>query len=251
MEHIYKSIEIKNYILTFFPLPDLALELIINNLKLAVDLDGYTNDFLKIYIEKNLKNKIDLNKYLRKKYGKGRSNLSLLKRYQLIHIIQYYNINIPLRRYGNILLEYQNNNKIKIDIENNKIKINTDLNNIELKINTIIKLAINDDLFLYIYIKKIKNNKIYNYVIIYQQDNIIEILFNNNKIGINAIKLGILYSYFEIFKHNYDNEVSFEMKKIIMLLTNNCVNIDFDELNKLNFLTQDDLYNIYTKCINL
>jgi len=251
MEHIYKSIEIKNYILTFFPLPDLALELIINNLKLAVDLDGYTNDFLKIYIEKNLKNKIDLNKYLRKKYGKGRSNLSLLKRYQLIHIIQYYNINIPLRRYGNILLEYQNNNKIKIDIENNKIKINTDLNNIELKINTIIKLAINDDLFLYIYIKKIKNNKIYNYVIIYQQDNIIEILFNNNKIGINAIKLGILYSYFEIFKHNYDNEVSFEMKKIIMLLTNNCVNIDFNELNKLNFLTQDDLYNIYTKCINL
>ena len=251
MEHIYKSIEIKNYILTFFPLPDLALELIINNLKLAVDLDGYTNDFLKIYIEKNLKNKIDLNKYLRKKYGKGRSNLSLLKRYQLIHIIQYYNINIPLRRYGNILLEYQNNNKIKIDIENNKIKINTDLNNIELKINTIIKLAINDDLFLYIYIKKIKNNKIYNYVIIYQQDNIIEILFNNNKIGINAIKLGILYSYFEIFKHNYDNEVSFEMKKIIMLLTNNCVNIDFNELNKLNFLTQDDLYHIYTQCISL
>lgn len=250
MEHIYKSIEIKNYILTFFPLPDLALELIINNLKLAVDLDGYTNDFLKIYIEKKLKNKIDLNKYLRKKYGKGRSNLSLLKRYQLIHIIQYYSIDIPLRRYGNILLEYQNNNKIKIDIENNIIKINTDLNNIELKTNTIIKLAINDDLFLYIYIKKIKNNKIYNYIIIYQQDNIIQILFNN-RIGINAIKLGILYSYFEIFKHNYDNEVSFEMKKIIMLLTNNCVNIDFNELNKLNFLTQDDLYNIYTQCINL
>ena len=95
MEHIYKSIEIKNYILTFFPLPDLALELIINNLKLAVDLNGYTNDFLKIYIVNNLKKNIDLNKYLHKKYGKGRSSLSLLKKYQLIHIIQYYNIDIP------------------------------------------------------------------------------------------------------------------------------------------------------------
>ena len=187
MEHIYKSIEIKNYILTFFPLPDLALELIINNLKLAVDLNGYTNDLLKKYIENNIKDKINLNKYLHKKYGKGRSSLSLLKKYQLIHIIQYYNIDISLKRYGNILLEYQNNNKIKIDIENNIIKINTDLSNIELKINTVIKLAV-DNLILYIYIKKIKNNKIYNYVIIYQKDNTIKLLFNN-RIGINAIKL--------------------------------------------------------------
>lgn len=250
MEHIYKSIEIKNYILTFFPLPDLALELIINNLKLAVDLNGYTNDFLKIYIVNNLKKNIDLNKYLHKKYGKGRSSLSLLKKYQLIHIIQYYNIDIPLRRYGNILLEYQKNNKIRIDIENNIIKINTDLSNIELKINTVIKLAINNSLLLYIYIKKIKNNKIYNYVIVYQKDNTIKLLFNNNRIGINAIKLGILYSYVEIFKHNYENEISLEIKKIIMLLTNNCINLDLNDFNSLNFLTQDDLNYIYSECIS-
>jgi|TARA_Y100000385_G_scaffold196593_1_gene203586 hypothetical protein len=245
MEHIYKSIEIKNYILTFFPLPDLALELIINNLKLAVDLNGYTNDLLKKYIENNIKDKINLNKYLHKKYGKGRSSLSLLKKYQLIHIIQYYNIDISLKRYGNILLEYQNNNKIKIDIENNIIKINTDLSNIELKINTVIKLAV-DNLILYIYIKKIKNNKIYNYVIIYQKDNTIKLLFNN-RIGINAIKLGILYSYIKSVKKNYDIEICLEMKKIIMLLTNNCVNLN--EFNILNFLTNNELTYIYSECI--
>jgi len=33
MEHLYKSIEIKNYLICFFPLPDLAIELIIKNLK--------------------------------------------------------------------------------------------------------------------------------------------------------------------------------------------------------------------------
>tara|TARA_B100001778_G_scaffold334972_2_gene350003 strand:+ start:12382 stop:13131 length:750 start_codon:yes stop_codon:yes gene_type:complete len=248
MEHIYKSIEIKNYILTFFPLPDLALELIINNLKLAVDLNGYTNNFLKIYIENNVKNKTDLNKYLHKKYGKRRSSLSLLKKYQLIHIIQYYNIDIPLKRYGNILLEYQNTNKIKIDIENNIIKINTNLSNIELKINTLILITIKDNIFLYIYIKKIKNNKIYDYIIIYQNDNIIKIL-SNNRVGINAYKFGILYSYFQIFKHNYENETSFEINKIVMLLTNNCINLNLHQFNTLNFLTQDDLNIINTKFI--
>ena len=248
MEHIYKSIEIKNYILTFFPLPDLALELIINNLKLAVDLNGYTNDFLKIYIENNVKNKADLNKYLHKKYGKRRSSLRLLKKYQLIHIIQYYNIDIPLKRYGNILLEYQNTNKIKIDIENNIIKINTNLSNIELKINTLILITLKDNIFLYIYIKKIKNNKIYDYIIIYQNDNIIKIL-SNNRVGINAYKFGILYSYFQIFKHNYENETSFEINKIVMLLTNNCINLNLHQFNTLNFLTQDDLNIINTKFI--
>ena len=44
MEHIYKSIDIKNYLICYFPLPDLAIEIIINNLKLAIDLNGYTND---------------------------------------------------------------------------------------------------------------------------------------------------------------------------------------------------------------
>ena len=53
MEHIYKSIEIKDYLYYFFPLPDLAIELVINNLKLAVDLNGYTNEMLKLYIKKH------------------------------------------------------------------------------------------------------------------------------------------------------------------------------------------------------
>ena len=132
MEHIYKSIEIKNYILTFFPLPDLALELIINYLKLAVDLNGYTNNFLKKYIKNNIKNKIDLNKFLYIKYHK--KHLKLLKKYQLIHIIQYYNIDIPLKKYQNILLKYKYINKININIENNIININTNLYNIKLKL---------------------------------------------------------------------------------------------------------------------
>ena len=76
MEHIYKSIEIKDYLYSFFPLPDLAIELVIKNLKLAVDLNGYTNEILKLYIKHH--NILDLNKYLRKTYGKYRSNLGLL-----------------------------------------------------------------------------------------------------------------------------------------------------------------------------
>lgn len=97
MEHIYKSIEIKDYLYYFFPLPDLAIELVINNLKLAVDLNGYTNEMLKLYIKKH--KIVDLNKYLRKTYGKYRSNLGLLKRYQLIKVIQHFDIPVPLKPY--------------------------------------------------------------------------------------------------------------------------------------------------------
>ena len=87
MEHLYKSIEIKNYLISFFPLPDLAIELIIKNLKLAIDLNGYTNEMLKKYILNNFKVRDELNEYLRKKNGKYRSSLGLLKKFHLIHLI--------------------------------------------------------------------------------------------------------------------------------------------------------------------
>tara|TARA_B000000477_G_scaffold8209_1_gene6663 strand:- start:2697 stop:3026 length:330 start_codon:yes stop_codon:yes gene_type:complete len=107
MEHIYKSIEIKDYLYSFFPLPDLAIELVIKNLKLAVDLNGYTNEILKLYIKHH--NIVDLNKYLRKTYGKYRSNLGLLKRYQLIKVIQYFDIPVPLKPYK--IDKYLNDNR--------------------------------------------------------------------------------------------------------------------------------------------
>ena len=98
MEHLYKSITIKNFILEEFPLPDIALELIIDNLKLAIDLNGYTNKMLYLYIDNHLKKNIEtLNNYLYKKYGKNRNRLEKLKKYQLINVIQHFDVDIPLR----------------------------------------------------------------------------------------------------------------------------------------------------------
>lgn len=114
MEHIYKSIEIRDYLYSFFPLPDLAIDLVIKNLKLAVDLNGYTNEMLKLYIKHH--NIVDLNKYLRKNYGKYRSSLGLLKRYQLIKVIQHFDINIPLKPYK--IDKYLNDNKIRYENRN-------------------------------------------------------------------------------------------------------------------------------------
>lgn len=98
MEHLYKSITIKNFILEEFPLPNIALDLIIDNLKLAVDLNGYTNKMLYLYIDNHFKKKIEtLNTYLYKKYGKNRNRLEKLKKYQLINVIQHFEVDIPLR----------------------------------------------------------------------------------------------------------------------------------------------------------
>ena len=117
MEHIYKSIEIKDYLYSFFPLPDLAIELVINNLKLAVDLNGYTNEMLKLYIKQH--KIVDLNKYLRKNYGKYRSSLGLLKKYQLVKVIQHFDIPVPLKPYKiDIIDKYLNDNKIRYEDKN-------------------------------------------------------------------------------------------------------------------------------------
>jgi hypothetical protein len=197
MEHIYKSIEIRDYLYSFFPLPDLAIELIINNLKLAVDLNGYTNEMLKLYI--NQHKIVDLNKYLRKTYGKYRSNLSLLKRYQLIKVIQHFNIPVSLKPYKiDIIDKYLNDNGIKY--ENKNIYVNDKL----YIVNNIITLGrITIDITYDNYIVKLgdlcyRNNKIeYKTIIfLYCYYNIIE----NNNIEMDVHKNKILN---KIIHHNY------------------------------------------------
>ena len=192
MEHLYKSIEIKNYLICFFPLPDLAIELIIKNLKLAVDLNGYTNEMLKLYIKQH--KIVDVNKYLRKKYGKYRSNLGLLKRYQLIKVIQHFDIPVPLKPYKiDIIDKYLNDNGIRY--ENKNIYVGDKLYVFD-NIITLGKLII--DIKADHYIVRLgncyfKNNKIEykNIIFLYCYYNIIEnrnieIVFQKNKI-INQI----------------------------------------------------------------
>tara|TARA_B110000444_G_C18819268_1_gene586829 strand:- start:168 stop:764 length:597 start_codon:yes stop_codon:yes gene_type:complete len=192
MEHIYKSIEIKDYLYSFFPLPDLAIELVIKNLKLAVDLNGYTNEMLKLYIKQH--KIVDVNKYLRKKYGKYRSNLGLLKRYQLIKVIQHFDIPVPLKPYKiDIIDKYLNDNGIRY--ENKNIYVGDKLYVFD-NIITLGKLII--DIKADHYIVRLgncyfKNNKIEykNIIFLYCYYNIIEnrnieIVFQKNKI-INQI----------------------------------------------------------------
>jgi hypothetical protein len=189
MEHIYKSIEIRDYLYFFFPLPDLAIELIINNLKLAVDLNGYTNEMLKIYIKQY--KIINLNKYLRKNYGKYRSNLGLLKRYQLIKVIQYFDIPIPLKPYKiDIIDKFLNDNKIRY--ENKNIYIGDKLHVIDNKIilGKII-IEIKEDY----YIVRLGN-----------------IYFRNDKIEYKNIIF--LYCYYNIIQ-NRNIEIDFQKNKII------------------------------------
>tara|TARA_B000000477_G_scaffold13704_1_gene11721 strand:+ start:393 stop:989 length:597 start_codon:yes stop_codon:yes gene_type:complete len=189
MEHIYKSIEIRDYLYFFFPLPDLAIELVINNLKLAVDLNGYTNEMLKLYIKQY--KIVDLNKYLRKTYGKYRSNLGLLKRYQLIKVIQYFNIPVPLKPYKiDIIDKFFNDNKLRY--ENKNIYMGDKLHVIDKKIilGRII-IEIKDDH----YIVKLGN-----------------CYFKNNKIEYK--KLIFLYCYYNIIE-NRNIEIDFHKNKII------------------------------------
>jgi hypothetical protein len=188
MEHIYKSIEIKDYLYYFFPLPDLAIELVINNLKLAVDLNGYTNEMLKLYIKKH--KIVDLNKYLRNTYGKYRSNLGLLKRYQLIKVIQYFDIPVPLKPYKiDIIDKFLNDNKIRY--ENKNIYVGDKLYVIDNKI-ILGKITIeikNDHYTVWLGNIYFRNNKIEykNIIFLYCYYNIIEnrnieIVFQKNKI---------------------------------------------------------------------
>lgn len=197
MEHIYKSIEIKDYLYSFFPLPDLAIELVINNLKLAVDLNGYTNEMLKLYIQQC--NIIDLNKYIRKKYGKYRSNLGLLKKYQLIKVIQHFDIPVPLKPYKiDIIDKYLNDNGIRY--ENKNIYVGDKLYIVD-NIITLGNLIINikyDHYIIELGDQCYRNDKIeYKTIIfLYCYYNIIE----NKNIEIDVKKNKILN---EIIYHNY------------------------------------------------
>lgn len=189
MEHIYKSIEIKDYLYSFFPLPDLAIELVIKNLKLAVDLNGYTNEILKLYIKHH--KIVDVNNYLRKTYGKYRSSLGLLKRYQLIKVIQYFDIPVLLKPYKiNIIDKFLNDNKIRY--ENKNIYVGDKL------------YVIDNKIILGKIIIEIKNN----YYIVWLGN----IYFRNDKIEYKNIIF--LYCYYNIIE-NRNIEIDFQKNKII------------------------------------
>tara|TARA_E500000331_G_scaffold341793_1_gene374692 strand:- start:1353 stop:2264 length:912 start_codon:yes stop_codon:yes gene_type:complete len=96
MEHIYTSIDIENELYNIFP--PTVVECMRKYLKLAIDLNGYTNKQLREFIYDQKMNN-EINKYVSKKYGKSRSCVSKLKKYQMIHVIQHYNFNIPLLRF--------------------------------------------------------------------------------------------------------------------------------------------------------
>ena len=232
MEHIYKSIDIKNYLICYFPLPDLAIEIIINNLKLAIDLNGYTNDNLKTYIMFNQKNSKELNCYIRSKYGKYRSNLSVLKKYQLIHLIHNYNINIPLKPFKTDLFKkFQEDNNIKLSLEHESIIINMNNNKTTLPVNTLIPIKINDIMIqkLYIYFKNISKKHISNFVLICKYNNNEITLINNTTVKIDYYKIALLYCYTTVLNNNLSfdgerttDELYIEMKKLLIFLYEKC-----------------------------
>jgi hypothetical protein len=243
MEHIYKSIEIRNYLYSFFPLPDLAIELVINNLKLAVDLNGYTNEMLKKYIKQH--KIVDLNQYLRKTYGKYRSNLGLLKRYQLIKVIQYFDILVPLKRYKiDFINQFQNN--INITTENNIITIKVDDKVIELKPNTLINLNVLVKDNLYLYYKEIHKNKIYNYILVSKRSHTLSIICNV-KSGPDITKIALLYYYTTIINTKINNlldELYIEMKKIFLSMYDRCYALKQVDVNNGITISHNELQNI-------
>ena len=200
MEHLYKSIEIKNYLICFFPLPDLAIELIIKDLKLAIDLNGYTNEMLKIYILNYFKVRDELNVYLRKKYGKYRSNLGLLKKFHLIHLIQHFDIPVPLKPYKiDIIDKYLNDNGIRY--ENKNIYVGD-------------KLYVFDNII--ILGKLIIDIKVDHYIV-----RLGNCYFKNNKIEYKNIIF--LYCYYNIIE-NRNIEIVFQKNKIInQIIYHNCI----------------------------
>lgn len=101
MEHINQSCKIVCVLRRWFP--DNVVYKIRSHLKLAIDLNGYSNKELLDAIIQNIVLKridiVEMNKYIKKKYCGKRNNVRHLKKYQLIHIIQKYNIDIPIKRY--------------------------------------------------------------------------------------------------------------------------------------------------------
>ena len=192
MEHLYKSIEIKNYLLNNFPLPDIAVELVINNLKLAIDLNGYTNQMLLEYINRYCKQ--DIKPYLRKKYGKNRNCLEKLKKYQLIHIIQIFNVDIPLRPFR---INYIDNIDINIEKEKTYI-INTEFINLTFSKQTLCFNKYNDDI---IFVKQKFRMQTHNRDYVY---------YSKNKKVINNILL--IYNYFVKFDLDTEDITNFHYK---------------------------------------
>jgi len=245
MEHLYKSIEIKNYLICFFPLPDLAIELIIKNLKLAIDLNGYTNEMLKKYILNNFKVRDELNEYLRKKNGKYRSSLGLLKKFHLIHLIQHFNIDIPLKPYAiDFIKQFQNN--INITTENNIITIKVDDKVIELKPNTLINLNVLVKDNLYLYYKEIHKNKIYNYILVSKRSHTLSVICNV-KSGPDITKIALLYYYTTIINTKMNNlldELYIEIKKIFLSMYDRCYALKQVDINSGITISHNELQHI-------
>lgn len=139
MCHILKSIDFKTLLYDILPFPDLAIEIIIKYLGLAIDLNGYTNAELKLYIYKNTTRGIPL--FLKTVYGKHRSTIDKLKKYQLIHVIQHFSIPIVIYPFKiNYIAKYFNDNIINLKIDNNNITFESNNTKYELNKNKLIHL---------------------------------------------------------------------------------------------------------------
>jgi hypothetical protein len=259
MEHLYNSIKIKDYLIKYFPLPNIPLELIINNLKLAIDLNGYTNENLKYYIKFNFNNNNQkLNLYLKKKYGKYRSNLNLLKKYQLIHIIQYFNINIPIKPNKDYILNiFKDKYNINININKNIINFSINNDNFNFLKKKLIKININSEHNIYLYFKNIiiynKDYYISNFII-FNDFKYLTLYYNTfNPFKIN--KLILLYYYTTILNNNLNfenyniNEFNIEMINIYKTLFNNVKPLHVFHCDSDFFISKDELNYLILKII--
>ena len=129
MEHLNHSIKIVCILRRLFP--DNVVYNIRTNLRLAIDLNGYTNEQLIDTIKDNITYMLTkkIHKYIQTKYGYNRRKICLLKKYQLIHVIQKFNIHIPIRRHP---------------LDQNKIFVDKHIDNITWDTNNI-KYTLKDD----------------------------------------------------------------------------------------------------------
>ena len=129
MEHLNHSIKIVCILRRLFP--DNVVYNIRSNLRLAIDLNGYTNEQLINTIKDNITYMLTkkIHKYIQTKYGYNRRKICLLKKYQLIHVIQKFNIHIPIRRHP---------------LDQNKIFVDKYIDNITWGTNNI-KYTLKDD----------------------------------------------------------------------------------------------------------
>ena len=90
-DKIYSSIQIVCALKRLFP--DLVVQKIRYYTKLAIDLNGYTVEELKEFVKTR---KEEISDYTKKKYRRAWYNL---KRYQVVHVVQTVNIEIPILQY--------------------------------------------------------------------------------------------------------------------------------------------------------